>query len=703
MPRIRPEGGVVGLNNTPTLSTATGVWTMQDVVRNLRDSTWPAAASFNDPYFNLNSLLIHADGSNGKTNVSYVDSSSNAYTATASGKPIQGTFSPFSQTGWSNFFNGSSDYLTVPASANFAYGTGNFTIEGWIYPTTLSGNPLIWSQSVSGTNYFMIGIDSASSKMGFTFATSGGGTNIFSSTTVTTNTWYHFAVVRNSNVVTVYVNGVGGTPTACAQDFSNTTYVPTIGRYTHSASQYYGGYLSDLRVVKGSAVYTGSSFTPPTLPLTAITNTVLLTCQSNRFRDSSTNNLTVTPAGTPSVQPFEGVAPGSAYSTTSVGGSAYFNGSSDYITLPSNMTAVGNAAYTLEGWFYPTTVAAAEIPIVKLYNSTQTIEFRIVSSKIQGRINGSATIVGGNTTLYPNQWYHFALVKPTAGTSAAVLYINGVAELTTANDTTTYTAFTTPRVGANQSQNIFYTGWASGVRFISGVAQYTANFTPPTAPPTNVASTLFLLNFTNAGIIDQTAKNNMTTYGTAALSTTQSKFGGSSILINVGDSNNIVIPHNKLFDLSSGNFTVEFWIYLSSNATYNYLISKGGASTREWAIGVGGSSSSNQVRFYWSTNGSSTGDSVISSSSGTTPLTTWMHIAVVRSGSTITIYKDGTSIGSGTFTSMYSGTGPVTIGRFMDYTGIAHYLDGYLDDIRISRYARYTTNFAPPTGAFIDF
>jgi hypothetical protein len=74
-----------------------------------------------------------------------------------------------------------------------------------------------------------------------------------------------------------------------------------------------------------------------------------------------------------------------------------------------------------------------------------------------------------------------------------------------------------------------------------------------------------------------------------------------------------------------------------------------------------------------------------------------MHIAVVRSGSTITIYKDGTSIGSGSFTSMYSGTSPVTIGRFMDFTGIGHCLDGYLDDIRISRYARYTSTFTPPT------
>ena len=77
-----------------------------------------------------------------------------------------------------------------------------------------------------------------------------------------------------------------------------------------------------------------------------------------------------------------------------------------------------------------------------------------------------------------------------------------------------------------------------------------------------------------------------------------------------------------------------------------------------------------------------------------------MHIAVTRSGSIIRLFKDGTQVGStGTFTSMYSGTSPVYVGRFMDYNNISHDLSGYMDDLRITRYARYTANFTAPTAA----
>jgi Cu/Ag efflux protein CusF len=238
----------------------------------------------------------------------------------------------------------------------------------------------------------------------------------------------------------------------------------------------------------------------------------------------------------------------------------------------------------------------------------------------------------------------------------------------------------------------------SNIRIVKGSAVYNAAFTPPTAPLTAISGTSTLLSATNAGIRDETAKNNMTTYGTAAVSTTQSKFGGSSFLINDGDSNLVTIPHNKLLNLDSGDFTIEFWVYLTQNASsYNFVISKGTSNTREWAVNVGPGT----IRFYWSTNGSA--DSVYSVTPASIPLSTWMHIAVVRSSTNLYIFKDGTQVGStGTFTSMYAGTNVVNIGRFMDYTGISHSMFGYIDDLRITKYARYTANFTPTTLTFPD-
>jgi hypothetical protein len=522
------------------------------------------------------------------------------------------------------------------------------------------------------------------------------------------NTWYHVAFVLSGGIITAYLNGTSvGTVSAVGNGAwggtgsNNTLYIGTNDVYTFgSLDSYMLGYISNFRITT-NAQYT-STFTPSTTSLTAITNTKILTCQSNRLMDNSTNNFTITRGGDVTVQSFEPFAPGDAYSTTNIGGSAYFNGSTDYITLPNNMTVVGNGAYTLEGWFYPTTTSAGEIPIVKLYNSTQTIELRIVSNKIQGRINGSATIIGGNTTLYPNQWYHFALVKPTAGTSTAVLYINGVAESTTASDTTTYTAFTTPRVGANQSPNLYYTGWASGVRFVRA-AQYSGNFTPPTAPPTNVASTLFLLNFTNAGIIDQTSKNNMITNGSAAVSTTQSKFGGSSIAFN-GSTSYVNIPSNQLFDLGTV-YTIEFWMYpnsLGSGGILHRGFYQTGIDTWTSPIAFSIRIISSTLRcYFW---GTTVSNEQYIDASPAPSIGAWNHVAMVRNGTTGAVYINGVSAGTITGLNTPSASSrDLRIGLW-DFSAGNFYYDGYLDDIRITRgVARYTTNFTPPVSAFTDF
>jgi hypothetical protein len=84
-----------------------------------------------------------------------------------------------------------------------------------------------------------------------------------------------------------------------------------------------------MRVVKGSGV---TSVTVPTTPLTAISGTELLTCQTNRFVDNSTNNFAITVNGNTSVQPFSPFAPSAAYDPSVNGGSGYFDGSGDGVT-----------------------------------------------------------------------------------------------------------------------------------------------------------------------------------------------------------------------------------------------------------------------------------------------------------------------------------------------------------------------------------
>ena len=213
-------------------------------------------------------------------------------------KPIQykgtygtnGFYLPFTQNTTSTYAGSfSSAKLTVPASSNFAPGTGNFTVEGFINVTNISTSRVVYSQVASGVNYFLLSISSVSSSL--EFYSSGG--SITGGIALSPNTWNHFALVRNGSTITLYINGkVSGTLTS-SYDYNNTSYVPTIGQYTHSSSEAFLGYISNFRYVKGTAVYT-APFTPPTTALTAITNTQLLTLQDSSIVDNSPNALTIT-------------------------------------------------------------------------------------------------------------------------------------------------------------------------------------------------------------------------------------------------------------------------------------------------------------------------------------------------------------------------------------------------------------------------
>ena len=100
-----------------------------------------------DDQFNRVSFLSHFDGANNGVNDAFDDSSSNNHTITANGNVTQGSFGPFARPdgnwGWS--FDGDGDYLTVADSTEFDFGTGNFTIEGWINPAVISGFQAIFS------------------------------------------------------------------------------------------------------------------------------------------------------------------------------------------------------------------------------------------------------------------------------------------------------------------------------------------------------------------------------------------------------------------------------------------------------------------------------------------------------------------------------------------------------------------------------
>jgi hypothetical protein len=208
-----------------------------------------------------------------------------------------GFYLPFTATqSYTGVFNGSSQYLTLGGQSNFAFGSNSFTIEMWVNANSYSNTPLLYDGRGSGTSggaYPTIYIDSATGSIVY-YTNSAG--QITSPSTISTGTWNHVAVVRSGTTTTLYLNGVSQGTYSDAQSYLNGTNRPMIGNNGFNVSNYLNGYISNLRVVNGTAVYT-SNFTPSTTPLTAVTNTQLLTLQNATIVDNSTNAFTITNNG----------------------------------------------------------------------------------------------------------------------------------------------------------------------------------------------------------------------------------------------------------------------------------------------------------------------------------------------------------------------------------------------------------------------
>ena len=268
--KIRNNAGILGPKATaPSSTSAGGIWHAQEMAQFQRDGTWPTPQNFTaDPYFQNNTLLLHGDGTNGGQNNTFLDGSTNALTITQNGNMSQGSFSPYSKPDgtWSNYFNSSSDYLSTSSNAALTFGTGDFTIECWFYPTASgSVNTIFANGGAAGGS---IGLYLLSS--GIIELACYNGTNLDGVTVVPINQWSHIAATRSGTTMRVFLNGKLDNSSTNA--FNNTSNTGTIGAIWGASSN---GYISNLRVVKGTALYT-SNFTPSTTPLTAVSGTSLL-------------------------------------------------------------------------------------------------------------------------------------------------------------------------------------------------------------------------------------------------------------------------------------------------------------------------------------------------------------------------------------------------------------------------------------------
>jgi len=668
-----------------------------------------------DPYSDYVSLLLHGNGANNST--TFIDSSNNSHTVTANGDAeISTTQSKFG--GSSMYFDGNGDYLSIPDSDQFEIGSGDFTFEAWIY---LTG----YSVAYQGQYYVaeIICKDSGSTGRGFTFYVLGTSTSwtnlrvaLFSSntnllvTSATTsfnlNTWYHVAGVRNGTSLRLYKNGVdvgGGTNATTVQ---NTTTAVTVGSenpYFIAAGNayYFPGYIDDLRITKGVARYT-SNFNPPTVELPDPSDpdfssvSLLLHGDgangSTTFIDSSSYGHTVTPVGNAQI---------STTQSKFGGASMYFDGSGDNLTLTNDASFVfGTGDFTVEMWVYHTSENSQEFyydgrPGSPAVQGAYVTLYKRSSNQLALFVNSANRIVS-TTEILQDAWYHIAVCRQGSSTK---LFLNGTQEGSTFTDTTNYlNGASRPIIGE-------VGGYIDDLRVTKGVARYTSNFTPPTAPlphpvDPDFSNVSLLLhgngaNNSTAFIDSSSNSHTVTANGDAQISTAQSKFGGASMYFD-GTGDYLSLADDTSLHLGSDNFTFEFWTYLDS--TDGHFINKRvstAANVQYLYLRLSGGS-----LLLWATSNGSNWDIAANFNFGNTAMSTgqWYHIALVRNGTEISTYVDGTK-SPNTITSSAAihngGANPLRICGDVPYNG---YLNGYIDDFRLTQgVARYTSNFTPPT------
>jgi hypothetical protein len=650
-----------------------------------------------DPYWTSVSLLT-----NFENNLTFQDGSTNNFAITRTGVVNPSLNSPFGAVGGSEFFNGSTGYLSTPTNAAFDFGTGDLTMEAWIYITgapaaylgTYGG--IVVSKNTDNVNLGFYLFLTATSTAGFTgvgftqYYSVPNAESISRSFTFAQNTWYHLAVSKQSGSVKLFINGTqqGATATFTQSQLVSTAQVTTGGQsFSGGYNYYFPGNISNLRIVKGTAVYT-ANFTPPTAPLTAITNTSLLITGTGQgmfnnatFVDQGPNALTVTATGAPV---YSGRSPfGNTYA-----GSVLFNGSS-YLTTASSGTAAGD--FTYEAWVYPTT-STTGIVLTTGSETTGRTYMYVTSAQQLGwgvYLVGDYTL-GGTVTL--NQWSHIAIVR--SGTTVKG-YVNG----TVLGTTTTYSGTAGNAngfaVGSNKVGSPNFAGYISNARVVNGTAVYTANFTPSTTPLTAITNTSLLVRGDTGAFYDL-SNNGLaeTGIGAPVVTTQVKKFGSESG--SFPGSSNLSIPNSTPLQLNNSTaFTLECWIYPTTISTGRWLFTNLNQSSpyQGYAFGIGCDNFNTQLQFWdggsWRYFGAITAN-------------VWTHIAITYQGSGTTglVFVNGVQQGSAfTVNSNINYTvGTAFIGSSTSTTG---FFAGYLDDIRITKgVARYTANFTPPTATF---
>jgi len=403
-------------------------------------------------------------------------------------------------------FDGSGDYLeTDKAPFQMLHKlTSSWTIESWIY--LQNPNDQLTVFDTGGSSNTVIGISlyiDSQIKFRLRQALSTLSASINIDHNLNYYSWHHLSVTfdYDTKLIRIFVDGklVGSTTygTESSIDSSKDFKIGAYEYSTNSIDGYLKGHISNLRILKGTALYT-ENFTPPTRELEVIPNTVLLACQSTTKADEEKTGKTITVNGNAVANE---LTPGLLTSVVKSGGSSAitgsveFDGTGDYLTFSGTSTdfAFGTGDFTIEGWFYRNVSATYQLLIdFRLDSSSDVAPMLYLVNGVPYLYTVGGNRINGGQSVSNNSWFHLALCR--SGTNTR-LFLNGNQIGSTYSDSNNYVNKTNrPIIGSEGVVvgNNPFNGFISNLRVIKGTALYTSNFIPPTRKLTKLPGTALL-------------------------------------------------------------------------------------------------------------------------------------------------------------------------------------------------------------------
>jgi len=583
-------------------------------------------------------LLLHGEGIDGSTNI--IDEIGKTVTpvGTAQLDTAQSKFG-----GSSLLFDGNSDYLTVPDSDDWYFGTGDFTIDLWAMFHTTDAGYFCSQDNLDNNNrmYFYKYADGGATSNKILFYCITGG--VARANYVMTNTWspildtwYHIAFVRNGAGALLFINGQSQvlTETTAFDDLGDIAADFKIGTYRGSGD--FNGWIDEFRISKGTARWI-SNFDVPTSPYNLI-ETVPDIDEVDTFQEIEHDISEIVNENKDSIDKI-------------------------IITI---VNADAENIFYLDN-FYAVTVTTEQEQInsdihFQKQNIQENIESNIHFKKenIQEQINSDIHFKKENIQEFIESDIHFKKILIPEQINSDIHF---------------------------KKENI-QNAILSNIEFreIPIYDEYTK----------------LLLHFN--GIDESTTFKDeigktVTPVGTAQLDTAQKKFGTASGLLD-GDSDYLTVPDSDDWYFGTGDFTIDTWVRFNALPTAGNrccICSQFAYINTYWDFSIYNDSGTYQLVFGHILSGSVT-INLIKTLDPQPELNTWYHLAIVRHGNNWHFFQDGQQIGT-------TGTDDSSVTDFSEVLQIGklntNFFNGWIDEFRISKgIARWTSNFTPPTNEY---